>query len=55
MRTALFVHEETLPLGPLIPKISLSVNHGSSNLMRILGNFCQIALCDQTGTEKVIY
>ena len=55
MRTGLFLHEETLPLGLLIPKISLSVNHSGNNLIQILGHFRQIALCDQTGTGKAIY
>ena len=55
MCTCLFLHEETLPLEPLIPKISLRVYHSGNNYMQILGHFCQMALCDQTGIEKAIY
>ena len=55
MPTALFLHEETLPLEPMIPKISSFVHHGGNNQMQILGHFSEIALCDQTGIEKAIY
>ena len=55
MHTGLLLHEETLPLEPLIPKVWLPVHHGGNNLMQMLGHFCQMVLCDQTGTGKAIY